>query len=66
MSLASLTARLVERARARSCSQSLLDLIVPIEDWPRCSCPPGSTTLQRRRIAGGRKRVALWDRLLGK
>ena len=31
-----LDGRLVERARARSCSQSLLDLLIPIEDWPRC------------------------------
>lgn len=49
-----LEARLVERARARSCSQSLLDLLVPLEDWPRCDCDPGSTTLQRRRADDGR------------
>ena len=47
-----LDGRLVERARARSCSSPLLDLIVPIEDWPRCSCPAGSTTLQ---AAAGRR-----------
>ena len=49
-----LDARLVDRARARYCSYSLLDLLVPIEDWPRCSCPAGSTTLQRRQADDGR------------
>ena len=44
-----LNARFAERAGARSCSQSLLDLLVPIEDWPRCGCGPGSTTLTRHR-----------------
>ena len=46
--------RLVERARSRSCSQSLLDLLVPLEDWPRCGCEPGKTTLVRRNAGGGR------------
>ena len=54
MSLDSVTARFAERAGARSCSQSLLDLLVPIEDWPRCACGPGSTTLTRRSRKGDR------------
>ena len=45
----------VDRARARSSySYPFLDLFVPIEDWPRCSCSVGSTTLQRRRADDGR------------
>ena len=47
-------ARVVDRAHARPCSYPLLDLLVPIEDWPRCSCPAGTTTLQRRRPDDGR------------
>lgn len=27
----------------------LLDLIIPTEDWPRCACEAGQTTLTRRR-----------------
>lgn len=54
MTLDASGARLVQRASARSCARADLDFIVPIEDWPRCSCPAGMTTLQRRRPDEGR------------
>lgn len=54
MTLETSGARLQERAEARSCAWAGLDLIVPIEDWPRCSCPAGATTLQRRQRGEGR------------
>lgn len=44
-----LEARLADRARARACAGPLLDLIIPTEDWPRCGCKAGQTTLTRRK-----------------
>ena len=41
--------RLAARAHARPCAGPLLDLIIPTEDWSRCSCEAGQTTLTRRK-----------------